>query len=126
MNKDSTFRKQIADTLRHCRRVHGYSIVRDTKLVEFDRVSDQARLIDIIKIIQHNSNLNIEDACLSVVSETDYDDCTYNYIALEKLTKQTDQEYFESVCEYLLPTPYQTQEYDMYKRLKHKYEGILV
>ena len=43
-------------------------------------------------------------------------------IELYYYRKQTDQEYFDSICQYILPTDYQQQQYQQYLRLKSIFE----
>lgn len=53
----------------------------------------------------------------------DYDNFPCSQIELYSYRKQTDQEYFDSLCEYILPAEYQQNQYETYLWLKKVFEG---
>lgn len=116
-------RKQIADTLRYVRRTHGYWVDREVYSEEIDRLRAPASMSDVMQVIKTH-NLSIDDVMLEEITEYDFDDYAYSFLTISVINPQNDESYFESLCETVLPTPYQLEEYDTYKRLKFKYEGI--
>jgi len=125
MHKDKQLRKMLVDCLRYIHKgsKYGYRIERETVEVGIDTCDTTSRSVCLSEIIKGIDPADYENVLIQGSSYEDFDGFTGSQIELYYYRKQTDQEYFESVCSYILPTDYQVNQYNEYLRLKAQFEG---
>ena len=111
-------RKQLADCLKYIRRSSKYGSRRQevelflgTHCTNFDTISLQ-------HLIQEYSSYGADKVLIRGFSSEDYDGYSEGNIEVYTYRKQTDEEYFDDVCQCLSPTKYQQEQYQDYLRLK--------
>lgn len=133
--KNKELRKQIADVLRYLRRGYykdvPWACAREAKEVPMDTYNFSGyapeELIEgIQEVINKASSKGIKSTNIKCYANCEYDD-EYGYttseIVFNAVVKQSDEEYFETLCGYLLPSTYQLNQYKEYVRLKKVFEG---
>ena len=138
--KNSELRKQIADVLKYLRRgVKGTPWIykRNTKNSTFDTIYTEyisasnfyAILGECLKRAK-NMGIDQKDIYISLDYEyehkgpdDDYDESNYCFFNLDYQERHSDEEYFEELCSYILPSEYQLTQYLEYKRLKNMFES---
>jgi len=122
MKEEQTqLRKMIADCLRFFKKQDGYWIERSEVNVHRENVylySTGLSLQDLLEYINPTEYSSTFIKVDSVFNDTDEAHCSIYCIR-----KQTDQEYFESICSYILPTEHQWKQYQDYLRLKKQFES---
>lgn len=132
--KNSELRKQITDVLRYLRKdCKGTPWIykRGTKEVHMDSFSfkgiDPMQLIDWIRYsVNAASHCGVHHDDIRCYANYEYDeedDYETSEIVFNTVVKQSDEEYFDALCWYLLPSDYQLQQYNEYIRLKKIFEG---
>lgn len=124
MVKDPKLRGMIADCLRYLPKGERKFYIRQSNEIEVYRWHDSVAMQELIDVYNHHYPL--KDAFVSNIAETDYDGYNIEFITLNAFVKQSDEEFFNVLAESLCPTQYQIDEYNQYKRLKHKYEGVFL
>ena len=119
----SLLRKQIADVLRYIRRNEDFNHPRIDVEVHMEYITTECNGASLSTLIDC-----IDPSCYDKVfvrggAGEDYDGYKEGYVEVYTYRKQTDEEYFESLCQYLLPTDYQGKQYKEYLRLKAMFEG---
>lgn len=110
-------RKQLADTIKYLRRKKMTCLRRAVvrgKQVHCSSLSEETveDIIDILKKYPSDYEVHFSDNDgYSVLME------------IFPCGKETDHDYFERICSYLLPTDYQQRQYADYLRLKKMFEG---
>lgn len=123
--KDTKLRKQIADCLRYLRYGdYGYWIPREDIEVHEDIIDTTYNVVSLETLIDYIDPKEYKNIFVRGSSyKDDYGDMDSSQVEIYTYRKQTDQEYFDSLCEYILPTEYQQDQYETYLRLKKVFEG---
>lgn len=112
--KDAKLRSQLMDCLKYFKQLHGYWQQRELVDESIDTLYQETSLKDIIDQYSAHGDVWIEG--YSVEDHDGFKECRLHIF---KKRKQTDQEYFDSVCEVL--GGYDQHEYNQYLRLAQKY-----
>ena len=120
----TSIRRQLADTLRYIRRERLSDYVQDRQEIEvsiesMSTVIDNVTLGDLVQRI--NSN-DYDKVFIRGLQGEDWEGYPEGYVELYAYRKETDQEYFDRVCQEILPTEYQQKQYQDYLRLKQLFE----
>jgi len=121
--EQSILRSQIADCLRYYKKDRGYWIEREDVEVHEDTIIttyEGASLADLIEYVdpKHYKNVFVRGK-----SYEDYDGQDGSQVETYSLRKQTDKEYFDSICSCIIPAEYQSSQYNLYRSLKKQFEG---
>ena len=118
----TTLRKQIADTLRYIRRNDPDDYVR-RHYVEVD-VGDRCHTHNLrMDVLLESVNIPLDKLFIRGWSVEDRYGAEDGYVQLYTYRPQTDEEYFEELCQYVCPTEYQQRQYQQYLSLKRIFEG---
>jgi hypothetical protein len=132
--KNSELRKQITDVLRYLRKdckgtpwIYG-RVTKEVHLAGFSLSGDSPDVVisGIQRIVNeaHLKGIHISDIKCYANYEQDIEDgYETSEIVFNAIVKQTDEEYFDALCEYLLPSDYQLKQYNEYIRLKKIFEN---
>jgi hypothetical protein len=116
-----SIRKQIADTIRFIRKNYSTNPVRDRVEETVEIIDTTYSHVSIADLAMYTKGHSTNDIYIRGESFLDYDDIPINKVFLFRLRKQTDEEYFDTVCSYVLPSSYQIEQYETYLRLKQIY-----
>lgn len=120
-------RKQIADTLRYLRKHHEKSswLQRSKELREIERRYDSIPFEELERYCDEIISCGVkkEDILISSECEDDCDGYPSRHVVLSVYEEQSDNSYFDTLCDYLLPSASQIDQYQTYLRLKAIYEG---
>lgn len=124
---NTNIRKQCADILRYLRKHNKWRETRPDTEEDISSLSvDYHTLKDFVyeAILKGVSLDEVYLQCSKARSseEPDYDDYT-SHVTLYWHRKMDDQQYHNYLCEAILPTEYEMNEYKRYLMLKKKYEG---
>lgn len=117
---DSTLRKQLADTLKYLRKSK-LAFKRDkTEVLEDTIITSTFRDVSLQELLE---GISPEDYSFVFIrgAEHGYED-SEGFVELYSFRHQTDEEYFEVICDMILPTAYQQKQYEDYLRLKSMFE----
>lgn len=122
--KDAKLRRMIADCLKYLKKQDWNWLEReDIEIVE-DTYYTTNYGVSIAEVIDGVDPKDYDKLFLRGKSYKDYDGFEdSSEVELYSYRKQTDQEYFDSICQYILPTEYQQGQYETYLRLKKMFEG---
>jgi hypothetical protein len=123
----TSIRKQLADTLRYIRRERQSDCSRTREKVEvsidtYNSDFNQASLEELTNGVCPSDYKNV---FVRGYSREDYDGYPEGYVELYTYRKETDEEYFDGICQIILPTEYQQKQYQDYLRLKQLFEKEL-
>lgn len=127
--RDSKLRKMIADCLRYIKHLNkgkfGYGwIPRDTVEVHVETYYTTYSSVSLADVILGIDPIDYDSIFIRGSSYVDrYDGMDSSQVELYSYRKQTDQEYFDSICSYILPAKYQQEKYETYLQLKKLFEG---
>lgn len=115
-------RKQIADCLRYVRRQYSENVRRENVESLITTVSTEYCPPSLSELILFSGETDLSSVYIvgGVVSNDGYDE---SFVDIIKLRKQSDEEYFDCVCSWILPSDYQQSQYQEYLRLKQLFEG---
>ena len=119
----TSIRKQLADTLRHiCREHLSDSIKRESVELFIESITTTCMDTSINRLIEGIDPSDYSNVFVRGGQGEDWDGYKEGYIELYAYRKETDQEYFDRVCQDILPTEYQQKQYQDYLRLKSVFE----
>lgn len=121
--KNTKIRNQCADIIRYLRKCNKRRLSRSE--TETDIVSlctDYRTLYDFVKEAEY-AGVPSNEVFLKHSEELDYDDCIVSLITLYYYEKMGDSKYYDYLCDLILPSEYEMDEYKQYLMLKNKYEG---
>ena len=122
MKEEQTqLRKMIADCLRFFKKQDGYWITRDCIEVHEDRLDTTYSGISLENLIAGFNPKDYKNIFVRGDSYKDYEYGDGSQVLIYSLRKQTDQEYFDTICSYILPTEHQWKQYQEYLRLKKQF-----
>lgn len=121
--KDKQLRRMLADTLKYLKKRDGQWIEREDVEVNVETYYTNCNNVSIAEIIDGIDPKDYDGMFIRGIVYEDYDGYFTSELELYHFRKQTDKEYFDSICQYLLPTGYQQEQYQQYLRLKKMYEG---
>ena len=117
---DSTLRKQLADTLKYLRKSK-LAFKRDkTEVLEDTIITSTFRDVSLQELLEGISPEDYSSVFIRGV-EHGYED-SEGFVELYSFRLQTDEEYFEVICDMILPTAYQQKQYEDYLRLKSMFD----
>ena len=120
---NTTIRNQCADILRYLRKHNKHGLSRCETEEDIGSLSiDYHTLQDFVNETVRNG-VSLNEVCLRYSEEPDYDDYISHVITLYWHRKMDDQQYYNYLCEAILPSKYEMNEYKQYLMLKKKYEG---
>lgn len=116
-------RKQLADTIRHIRR-NSLSNCFGREEVEshMDFITTEYNGVSLETLIEHIDPSEYSNVFVRGGSSTDWDGYPEGYVELYTYRKETDLEYFDRICQVILPTEYQQKQYQDYLLLKQFFE----
>ena len=116
-----TIRKQLAYCLKYYKHKEGYYIPRE-QVQDFQYSWSGTLALKDVQDFCLANNLDISTIYIDVYTSEDYDGYPECGITISTCRKQTDEEYFDSVCQAILPSEYQLEQYNTYLRLKRVFE----
>ena len=120
---NTTIRNQCADILRYLRKHNKHGLSRCEAEEDIGSLSiDYHTLQDFVNETVRNG-VSLNEVCLRYSEEPDYDDLLSRVITLYWHREMDDQQYHNYLCEDILPSEYEMNEYKQYLMLKKKYEG---
>lgn len=119
--KNTNLRKQLAYCLKYYKKTEGYYPTREYVENFQYSLSGEITLKDIQNFCNIN-NIDINDIYICGYSAEDYDGYPESGVNITIYRKQTDEEYFDTVCSCILPSEYQLEQYNTYLRLKKMFE----
>lgn len=120
-NDQKTIRKQLAYCLKYYKDKEGYYIPRE-QVQDFQYSLPGTLALKDIQYFCLVNNLDINTIYIEGYTSEDYDGYPECGITISTYHKQTDDEYFDSVCQAILPSEYQLEQYNTYLRLKKMFE----
>lgn len=120
--EDKTLRKQLADTLRYIRNNEGLSIPRGNEEAMIESIDTQYGNTSLRDVIEGIDPSDYSSVFVRGGTVEDCDGSPEGYVEIYTYRKQTDKEYFDMVCNYLLPSAYQLAQRQEYLRLKNIFE----
>lgn len=120
--KDRNIRSQIAYCLRYIHNKDNFRLQRDC-VEDFSYLLTGDQTLDSIEYFCKENDIDLKSMNLEGWSGEDCDGRPENGIRVYTYRKQTDKEYFDSICEYILPTKYQQEQYEKYLQLKIMFES---
>ena len=121
--KNTKLRKQCADIIRYLRKHNRHGLSRPETEVDISSLNiDYHNLHNFVLEAQHR-NIPLDEVYFRYSEELDYDDYTSCLLTLYHHTIMSDSEYFDYLCDRILPSEYEMNEYKQYLMLKNKYEG---
>lgn len=121
-HEHSTLRKQLEDTLRYLRKYDGYCIPREDVEVHMEHITTEHTDVSLSTLVNAIAPSDYSTVFVRGGAGEDYDGYPEGWVQVYTYRKQTDEEYFDSVRRYLLPTEYQQKQYQEYLRLKNIFE----
>ena len=119
----TSIRKQLADTLRYIRREHlSDYLERESVELFIESITTTCMDTSINRLIEGIDPSDYSNVFVRGGQGEDWDGYKEGYIELYAYRKETDQEYFDRVCQYILPTENQQKQYQDYLRLKSVFE----
>ena len=123
--KDAKLRRMIADCLKYLKKQDWGWLEREdveVTVVVYETTYGRVSLAEVL------GGIDPKDYDKLFLRGKSYRDCDgfedSSEVELYSYRKQTDQEYFDSICQYILPTEYQQEQYETYLRLKEMFEGV--
>lgn len=112
--------KMIADCLRYIRNGEefGYWVPREDVEVHEDTIDTTYSGVSLASLVDYIDPKDYGNVFVRGKSYDYYDGRDGSQVELYSYRKQTDKEYFESLCGYILPAEYQSNQYETYLRLK--------
>jgi hypothetical protein len=128
-DEQAQLRKMIADCLRYIKNLNtgrfGYGWVpREDVEVHKDTIDTTysgVSLASLVDYIDPKDYGNVFVRGRGSEGSEEYDGYSAWEVEIYSLRKQTDKEYFESLCGYILPAEYQQNQYETYLRLKKQF-----
>lgn len=121
--KSTKLRKMIADCLKYLKKQDGYWIEREDIEINEHTYYTTNNGVSIAEVITDVDPKDYDKLFLRGKSYEDCDGFDSSEVEIYSYRKQTDREYFDSICQYILPTEYQLGQYETYIRLKKMFEG---
>lgn len=122
----TSIRKQLADTLRYIRRerLSDYDQGRQEVEVSIESMSTSLDNVTLSALVQGMDSNDYDKVFIRgyQAGSSDWDGYPEGYVELYTYRKETDQEYFDRICQEILPTEYQQKQYRDYLRLKQLFE----
>lgn len=119
---DTKLRKQLADCLRYYKKTTGNWIPREDVEVREDIINTFISGVSLEQLTEYIDPEDYKRVFVRGISSADYDGYADTQIETYSLRKQTDKEYFDSICICILPTEYQSSQYQVYLNLKKMFE----
>lgn len=121
-------RKQIADCLRYIKNLNtgrfGYGWIQRKDIeVHEDTIDTTHSGVSLETLVEYVDPKYYSNVFVRGKSYEDYDGQDGSEVELYTLRKQTDQEYFDYLCSYIVPIEYQQNQYETYLRLKKLFEA---
>lgn len=120
----TSIRKQLADTLRYIRRERLSDYVQGRREVEVS-IESMSTVLDNVTLsvlVQGIDSNDYDKVFIRGYQGEDWDGYPEGYVELYTYRKETDQEYFDRICQEIPPTEYQQKQYQDYLRLKQLFE----
>lgn len=115
-------RKQIADCLRYIRKNYSTNLNREYVEEHISTVSTEYIRPSLSELILFSGETDLSSVYV-VGGTISNDGGDESFVDIIKLRKQTDDEYYDSICSWILPSDYQQKQYNDYIRLKELFEG---
>ena len=120
--KGTKLRRMIADCLMYFPKNERGFYGREEVIVELGEHCTTCRLA-LSDLISNYKEYNLNEIFITGYNLEDYDGYADNTVSVYAVRKQNDEEYFNSLADYLCPSQHQLEKYKQYLHLKKEFEG---